>query len=111
MINLASMGINRGLNQLGSDAQIPMLSTSQDLAGSIKRSIDSGFANFGSGPIGMAPPNVGLAPPELFNAFPNGQVQFNDLSNNQQNRGGDMNIISIGNTQDFGSKVVDIGKF
>ena len=111
MINLASMGINRGLNQLGSDAQIPMLSTSQDLAGSIKRSIDSGFANFGSGPIGMAPPNVGLTPPELFNAFPNGQVQFNDLSNNQQNRGGDMNIISIGNTMDMGSKVVDIGKF
>ena len=48
--------------------------------------------------------------PELFNAFPNGQVQFNDLSNNQQNRGGDMNVISVVNSIDMGSKVVSIGK-
>ena len=114
MINLASMGVNRGLNQIGTDAQIPMLPMNSDVSGFIKRSIDSGFAAFKSAPAlnyGAQPPNVGLAPPELFNAFPNGQVQFNDLSNNQQNRGGDMNVISIGNTQDFGSKVVDIGKF
>ena len=110
--NLTNQAVNFGLEKAGIDYQFGMMGK-LDTAGPVQRAINTAYGNFLSQPsmIGMAPPNIGLAPTELFNAFPNGQVQFNDLSNNQQNRGGDINVISIGNTQDFGSKVVDIGKF
>ena len=118
MINLASMGINRGLNQLGSDAQIPMLRMDSNLSGAIKRSVNSGFKNFQLPTlndqgmidnIGLFPPNVGLIPGGGAQIESVPGVQVFDGSNNVNNHAGNMSIISIGETQDFGSKIIKDG--
>jgi len=112
MVNLTNSGINYGLRKSGFEYQLGYNTEPSDLAGGAQRLIAKAYGNYLQNPpvIGPQPPNVGLTTPDSYNPFPNGQVQFNDLSNNQQNRGGDMNVISVVNSIDMGSKVVSIGK-
>jgi len=118
MINLASMGVNRGLNQIGTDFQIPMLSMDSNLSGAIKRSVNSGFKNFQLPTlndqgmidnIGLFPPNVGLVPGGGAQIESVPGVQVFDGSNNVNNHAGNTSIISIGQTQDFGSQIIKDG--
>lgn len=109
--NLTNQGINFLLDTAGvpEDYRLSMMSKS-DTQGAANRFISRAYGNYLSNPpvIGPQPPNVGLVNSNSYNAFPGGITQFNDLSKLEQKFGGNMSIVSVGNTQDFGSAVVNM---
>ena len=110
MVNLTTAGINYGIRKSGFDYQIGYNTQDPDLAGGAQRLIAKAYGNYLQKPSVISPqlPNVGLVTPDQFQAMGGGGLQYTDMSSHQSVRSADVNVISIGNTQDFSSKVVQM---
>ena len=109
MVNLTNSGINYGLRKSGFEYQLGYNTEQSDLAGGAQRAIARAYANYLQNPpaIGPQPPNVGLTTPDSFVAMETAPSLVVDQSKHAI-ADNSMQILSIGNSIDFGSKVVDL---
>jgi len=110
--NLTNKGINLLLDAAGvsDDYRLGMMSKS-DTQASANRFISRAYGNYLSNPpvIGPQPPNVGLASKDLYDPFQEAPgLKLNQDFSNHKAINAPMNIISLGNTQDFASGVVNM---
>lgn len=111
--NLSRQAMNFGLNAVGVDEAYRFnMAPMSDLAGGANRFLNKAYAppklpNISA--IAPAPPNVGLASKDLYIPFEEAPgLKLNQDFSNHKAINAPMNIISIGNTQDFGSSVVNM---
>ena len=105
--NMVNTGVNYGLDAAGIDYQFGMMKYS-DMSGYIQREINKGYLNQLQNPpvIGFTPPNIGLQPGAGAGFVDAPAVVVGGSTNTMTDNS--VQIIGIGTTTDFASKVVNM---